>query len=60
LFLHIVGAKLDLERAIFLSHGHGKAARQAFTQRAMIRRLEGNATSLLGSDNHMSLENVCD
>ncbi|KAI6225129.1 hypothetical protein M3Y99_01375100 [Aphelenchoides fujianensis] len=35
-------AKQDLEAAIELSGGRGRAACQAFTQRALIHRLEGN------------------
>lgn len=38
----IEGAKTDLEKAIQLSGRKGKAACQAFTQRALINRFEGN------------------
>lgn len=36
------GALEDLNKAINLSHGCGLAAAQAFTQRGMIYRLEGD------------------
>ena len=35
------GARQDLDKAIELSHGQGKAACQAYTQRALLRRREG-------------------
>ena len=36
------GALEDLNRAIELSNGRGKAACQAYTQRALINKLEGH------------------
>ncbi|XP_033641902.1 tetratricopeptide repeat protein 36 homolog [Asterias rubens] len=38
----IIGALEDLNHAIELSNGRSKAACQAYTQRGLIRRLEGN------------------
>ncbi|XP_002734805.1 tetratricopeptide repeat protein 36-like isoform X2 [Saccoglossus kowalevskii] len=37
----VQGAILDLDKAVELSGGKGKVACQAYTQRALIRRLEG-------------------
>lgn len=39
---NISEAKQDLEKAIELSDGKGKSACQAFAQRGLIHRLEGN------------------
>ncbi|XP_038078320.1 tetratricopeptide repeat protein 36-like [Patiria miniata] len=38
----VIGALDDLDHAIELSRDHGKAACQAYTQRALINRLEGH------------------
>lgn len=37
----ITSAKSDLDEAIFLSNGKGRAARQAYTQRALLYKLQG-------------------
>jgi len=39
--MNVSGALNDLEKAIELSEGHGKVACQAYTQRGLIRRLQG-------------------
>ena len=35
----------DLNMALVLCEGHGKAACQAYTQRALVKRLQGKAIS---------------
>lgn len=35
-------ARVDLEKAIELSNGKGRVAAQAYTQRALLERLNGN------------------
>jgi len=55
----VPGAKADLDKAIELSQGHGRGACQAYTQRALINRLQKDdcaaksdfeAAARLGSD----------
>ncbi|XP_033103901.1 tetratricopeptide repeat protein 36-like isoform X1 [Anneissia japonica] len=43
----IKGALEDLDKAILLSEGEGKAGRQAYVQRGLIRRLQGQNESAL-------------
>ncbi len=41
--LCLAGALQDLDKAIELSEGRGKAACQAYTQRAMLHKLDGTS-----------------
>jgi len=59
LLRNITGALVDLNKALELSEGRGRAARQAFTQRGLLRRLQDDVSgaeddfkhaSALGSD----------
>ncbi len=38
----VAAARIDLDKAIELSKGHGKSAAQAFTQRALLKKMEGD------------------